>query len=895
MIEHFDIEQFQAALKSMGLESVHYLEKNEYCFDVPYKGINIHIRSSIGENGKSDGTGENSIRVYMRAGQDYLGKIDAYTTRVKGWEARLGDKIDEIKHYRDLSGDCPACKKSMGVYKVKKKNENHGRLFARCEKDNTFIWLDEEREASFNLAVSDDVIAELVKEPEPEQPIAEKADNSNRFLAMLDMLPEPLPVEDSQALIAASFNLQDILDFMPEEEIAPRGEPNEYQMAIVDAPLNQPMRILAGPGSGKTFTVSRRYSHMVMDLGIVPTEIVVVTFNKLAAENMLKKIVEQCPIPPEAMNQICTIHALCLRALKGFYKEFSKRSLSANYILEKVLKGLLVNLEPVEDARPGWEEMLSWINTSKAHGVTPSNVANWFMSVNPDLHSSVGKLLQDCRIGLDKALQTENQWTFNDMLYEMEQALFTDPAFLDYWQRKFKYLIVDEAQDTAAQAVRILTKLFSHTNQIMMVGDGDQLLYRFTSATPENTLYKGFDQRYPDNNTFMLPINYRSTGKIVAYSKNVILNNYQPIGAYDGRFFKDMKPAPGAAEGVDIVMTSSQSAISEAHSILAMVKSLIAEGYQPGDFFIAARTRAQVGYLEAAFALSDVPYVNVVGNSFFDLPHIKHVLSYMQLVADPYNQAAFANIYNVASGKMTVPWSTAPDYGDYCQHRFLTAEFLATAKHYKGMVELMSYHTRVKPKPSWKAGMNDLNDLMYELMAADEDGPAALVTAIVDNCYRKYVISQTGSEEGVGEGGRLDDIATIKEMASGFTSLLDFVQYVDNVIAASKAAQNKEWDGRAVLATIHRLKGLERPVVIGVGVSEGVDGQTGLLPHTFSLVEPPNNGKMPGNPKGQVADERCLFFVLISRAEKMVILSSIESYREKPMMPSRFLSELSIN
>lgn len=208
------------------------------------------------------------------------------------------------------------------------------------------------------------------------------------------------------------------------------------------------------------------------------------------------------------------------------------------------------------------------------------------------------------------------------------------------------------------------------------------------------------------------------------------------------------------------------------------------------------------------------------------------------------------------------------------------------------MLEMISYRGAVKPKPSWKYGMEDLSALMFELQAAAEEGPGPLVDAILDLCYRKYVVSQSGGEEGTGEGSKLDDIGTIRDLANGFEKLSDFIQFVDNVIAASKAAQNKDWTGRVVLATIHRLKGLERPIVIGVGLSEGIDGTSGLLPHTFALVDPPTNGKFPGNQRGRIEDERCLFFVLVSRAEKQVILSSLQSYREKPMRPSRFLAEL---
>lgn len=362
-IESFTTTEFMDALLKQGYPVLDcYLEMGEYCFDIPYKNINIHVRSSIGENGKSDGVGENSIRVYMRTGTDYLGKIDAYTTRVPGWADRLAEKIDELKRYRDLSGDCPTCKKPMGVYKVKKQNQNFGRLFARCEKDDVFFWLDEmTREVLFNTVNVEGGVFEAVLEQliAPAPLVVEPALDTS---LTLEQLSAPLSQSEQlkQAVLEAHFevkylpeSLDDVLAMLPEDEVTVRGDPNSFQVDIINAPLDQPLRVLAGPGSGKTWTITRRYTRMVVDLQITPNQIVVVTFNKLAADNMLKKIVEQCPVPPDAMNQISTIHALCNRSLRNYYKDFAKLEMASIFAIEKIIKGLLVRLEPVEDVRPG--------------------------------------------------------------------------------------------------------------------------------------------------------------------------------------------------------------------------------------------------------------------------------------------------------------------------------------------------------------------------------------------------------------------------------------------------------------------------------------------------------------------------------------------------------------
>lgn len=902
MIETFTKEEFEETLTDyVQTKAWEYsgLKMGEHTYRIPYKGIFISIRSSVRENDTSAAVGEDSIRLFMVDGEDnLLGKMTSYTTRVKGWQERLMRELEVLTEYRSKAGDCRTCKMPLHIFKVSKPGPNHGRPFASCDNRDhkSFVWLDQQTSPMFYGTVSSlaqhssqatevlQVVSEVLSDPkvevvvEEDVPIKDKGEVEvlKEFLASLPEEDGELPAEALLQVVEAQKKAAPLIL-------------NSQQLEAINAPFSLPLRVLAGAGSGKTACLARRYSAMV-DGGIVPNQIVAVTFNKLMAQELLVRIMALTPVPPDAQKQICTIHALCYRMLRAYFPSFAKLKVAPDYQVKKALEKILGSLEPDADNRPAWEEVYAWICTAKASCVMPDETRDWFS--RHCTNTFYCDLLQDARIALETQLENDGYITFPDMLMEVEVELKTNAEFLRFWQSKYQYLIVDEAQDTGHQAVRILRLMFAHTNYITMVGDPDQLLYRFTGAVPEDNLYEGFEDRYPKNNTVMLPINYRSTKKIVATGLRVIANNYDPFGPYEAKYLKGLVAKSDAVEGVDIFFDSHANPIDEARSFVSAIKRDLELGIrEPGDYFIAGRTRAQVGYMEAAFAPSGIPYVNVVGMSFFDLQHIKHVLAYMRIVADGHNETAFKDIINIASNKMTVPWKNASDYGNYCYHRFLTAEFCSTAHHYSGMMDL--FRSGRQLKYAWMPGMRDLSELMGDLFAASENGPEDLYTAILDLSYRKYVQVQTGNADtDLGDSSKMDDLLTLRDFAKQFVTLKDFLQFVDSVIAATKAAQTRDWSGRVVLSTIHRLKGLERPVVMGMGMSEGRSGDHGLLPHTFSLVDPPNNGKLPGAGRGRIEDERCLFYVLVTRAREFLVLSTLENYREKPMIPSRFLDEI---
>jgi DNA helicase-2/ATP-dependent DNA helicase PcrA len=179
------------------------------------------------------------------------------------------------------------------------------------------------------------------------------------------------------------------------------------------------------------------------------------------------------------------------------------------------------------------------------------------------------------------------------------------------------------------------------------------------------------------------------------------------------------------------------------------------------------------------------------------------------------------------------------------------------------------------------------------------DNVGQIIRIVIDDCYEKYLKSNdTIGDEGL-VNAKLEDLATVEDLAGQYNSVDKFLVYVDEMIEAAEKAKNRDWEDYVVLSTYHRLKGLERPVVFGLGWCEGENATTGepvgLLPHTFSLVPPPDFGVLPSGDKSPVEDERCIAYVCVTRAEQRVFLSGIKNYRTWKMYPSRFISEMGIS
>ncbi len=635
-----------------------------------------------------------------------------------------------------------------------------------------------------------------------------------------------------------------------------------------------------------TFVLAHRYAHLLAN-DVTPREILAVTFNKKMATELLDRITKVTPSVrgTQADRQVCTIHAACYRMLREEGK--GKPNVASGYKIKRIIEDLALEYWRDVDKRPGWTEIYAWVNLAKSNCLATGEDLEFYID---RLGHDNGQILHKIKKQLTLKLNDEGLWTYPDMLYRADWMLQHDTDFREKLQRRFRWIMVDEGQDTSGQAMRILTTLAKPQNQFFMVGDMDQTLYRFTGATPEVNLLGGFEDKFPDALTIKLLTNYRSTVKIIEAAQTLIGHNYGDGNRYNIAYLKAMRPRQDAPEGSSISFNLYANPADEA---AALTGSLTAElaSREPGEIFVGARTRAQLGYLEGGLVRAKIPFINATGGSFWGLRHVSELVSYLKLAFDHSDKDAFARVYNVPSNLMTVPWRRAANYGEYCPHRYLGRAFLEACDGSFSQIEF-AMNVRSSFRPGGKDLLYFVEDLEMEMDSGD-DSPQHILHIIRQDCYNKYLkVSEGIADNNAGDTSKLDDLDAVLDIAGQFETIEDFLGYVKSAEAAAEASRDKSWDGHVVISTVHRLKGLERDVVYGVGLSEGVDRLSGLLPHTFSMVAPPRTGVLPMGGRGLIEDERCIAYVLVTRARDEVHLSGVRKYRDKKMTTSRFIAEM---
>lgn len=481
-IERFTKEEFEAALTSTApFYEEEGLVQGEHTYIIPVNSqTRLRVRSSVGANGVAADTGDDSIRIWVQFYQPdwknpsrmtWTGgkKFDAYTTRIPGWAKRMDKKIHELwniaaKLTSPIPTSCPHCGRVPRVGFSSKKNKNFGRPYCSCgnpahkaQKVDFFQWLDggngkgtvitfeeakaepEKLEPAADEITLDDIVP-VEEQPEPERTNVSK--------------PEEAELEVDLSGLKAALKAKPKAAKKPKPiSKAKKGTANVSQQVFIEADPNANIRLMAPPGSGKTFSIERRVKYLI-DTGIAPKDILVVTFSKKMSDEMRERILKTCPTAKR--DQISTIHAFCYRVLCKWYenspyhqwdvaKDWQERK-----FIEEGIEKYWVKLE--EEELPSWKEVSHWTNISKFVGLTAEEAKGFFVK---NLGARFGEYVYQIRKHVDGTMSRMKMVSFSDMIFLMEQQL-QEPQFRSGMQGRFKHIIVDEGQDTSYQALRVL-------------------------------------------------------------------------------------------------------------------------------------------------------------------------------------------------------------------------------------------------------------------------------------------------------------------------------------------------------------------------------------------------------------------------------------------------------
>ena len=613
-----------------------------------------------------------------------------------------------------------------------------------------------------------------------------------------------------------------------------------------------PLLILAGAGSGKTRVLTHRIAHLVEDERVDPRNILAITFTNKAAEEMKERIDD---LLGREMDSLWagTFHSICVRILRYNIEKIGYDSSFTIYdrddqltVVKECIAERNIDKEMYKD-----RAILNTIGRLKDGMVSPKDYIK--ENYNNYYARTVGELYEM----YEKKLRANNALDFDDLILKTVELLKTDEETLDYYSRRFKYIFVDEFQDTNNPQYQLVRLLSSHYKNLCVVGDDDQSIYGFRGADIENIL--NFEKDFKDTKVIKLEQNYRSTGNILGVANHVIQNNFER---------KDKKLWTGNKEGHQVVLEALMNEQEEAEFVAEKIEELIKmERYKPSDFAVLYRTNAQSRNFEEMFMRKNIPYKLVGGLKFYGRREIKDVVAYLNLIQNPTDNVSLKRIINVPKrGIGNVTLNKIEDYANEQGESMYSS--LLSVEQIPGLS---------------KRAVNNLSkfvDMINNFIVMKE------VSGVQD--FIEKVINDVGyldelkKEKSIESETRLENIREFVSVAVDFErenpdgTIEDFLA---NVSLLSDVDKTEEVDDSVTMITVHSSKGLEFPIVFMVGMEEG------LFPSGRSLEDDKD-----------IEEERRLCYVAITRAEERLFVTYAKLRtiygRTNYTFPSRFIDEM---
>ena len=624
------------------------------------------------------------------------------------------------------------------------------------------------------------------------------------------------------------------------------SELNPAQQQAIEH-VNGPLLILAGAGTGKTRTITRRVAHLVLNRGVAPSRILAITFTNKAAGEMRKRIATWVP---HTGMWVGTFHATCARMLRmqpepiGRSRDFTIIDIDDR---RKLLRQLIKD--------QGWDPQV--FRPRKFEGLISGWKQRRLVPASAQEQASMyGMEEERCAIVYGKyetALARQDCLDFDDLLWKGLLLIEQDENGQRQWVDRFEHVVVDEYQDTNEIQYEMVKKLSKTTRNLAVCGDPDQSIYRWRGADIENILR--FDKDYPDATVVRLEQNYRSVGNVLKAAQHVIANN-------SSRKEKDL--ITDREDGPPLGLTDGHDEEHEANQVSIKVAAWVRNGTPAQEVAVFYRTNSCSRSLEAAFTRLQIPYQIVGGLSFFERREIKDLVAYARLVVNPKDDVALQRVINVPP-------------------RGIGATTLDRIRAYSNehvepmLISIQREEVRSAIRGPGKKGVLKFLSIYDKIRVEVHKAEIALRTIIERSGYRRFAEALDTTED-VDRGENIDELLAFaaeydSREEGGLRGFLEEISLLTDVDRWKEGAE------RVSLMTVHAAKGLEFDRVAVVGLEEG------LFPHARSFEDPEG-----------LEEERRLFYVALTRAREELLLSHcrmrFRTGAPGPTTPSRFLREL---
>lgn len=625
---------------------------------------------------------------------------------------------------------------------------------------------------------------------------------------------------------------------------------NEQQQEAVFC-TEGPLLLLAGAGSGKTRVLTHRIAYL-MDQGVNPYHIMAITFTNKAAKEMRERVDDLVGFGAEHI-WVSTFHSTCVRILRRHIDKLGYGNSFTIYdaddqksLIKQICKQYKIDTKMMPERR-----IINEISSAKDEFMTPSEYETRHQ------YDFKKKKIAQIYKEYQKQLKANNALDFDDLIFKTVELFQFHPEVLDYYQERFRYIMVDEYQDTNTIQFQLVSMLARKYQNLCVVGDDDQSIYKFRGANVKNIL--NFENVFPEAVTIKLEQNYRSTKNILNAANEVIKHN-------KGR--KTKKLWTENEEGDLIEFHQYGTEYEEARKIIHEIEDLSKEGYDYKNMAILYRTNAQSRVFEESFMIKNIPYRIVGGTNFYQRKEVKDILSYLKVVDNGLDDLAVRRIINVP--RRGIGAATIEKINVYA------------VEHNVSFLDACFSSDSIDTLGNAKKKINGFADLIREFRRKMQEGS-------LEELF-KYITDETGyianlkAEETEEAEGRIENINELLNKVVTYEQEAEeasLSELLEEIALVADIDNLEDSDNRVVLMTLHSAKGLEFPYVFICGMEDGI------FPSYMTVMSEDND---------DMEEERRLCYVGITRAKKKLYLSAAKRRmmqgRTQFNKVSRFIDEI---